>query len=73
MLEFSFNPLGYLECTLRDALEAEAAETIFKRFFFNAVHEQCCFSLKRTACHSDLGQGSLPLQHECQVCSDLKD
>lgn len=33
MLEFSFNPLGYLEHTLRDALEAEVAETIFKSFF----------------------------------------
>ena len=40
---------------------------------FNDVHKQCCFTVNVTVCHPELRQGSLPLLHECQACSDLED
>lgn len=68
----------YLEHKWREALEIDTAETIFKRsfvfiFVFNDAHKQCCFTVNVTMCHPELRQGSLPLLHECQACSDLED
>jgi hypothetical protein len=62
-----------VENTLRNASETEAAVTVFKSCFWNAVHKECCFSVKETKCHPDLEGSSLPTSAWIQSCSDLED
>lgn len=49
MAEFSLTPLGYLEHKLGDALEAEDAETIFKRIF-KTLSTSSAVSVSRWQC-----------------------